>query len=299
MPLTVYKAKCTIIIWFKTITDKNGARELKLSTTKKEVLGLKKSLKRCALCLTAVLMFLPLGKGIFSYAEEENTDDGSFMIGGDLADDDPQTAIEQYQEMLNDPDVSEAECQEFYNRMFRSDFPNYIFSQISMVILDVPYYEQETTYYGGPATAAQTIAFFNGSAEDQSTIWLQIKARGENSTVGEKLRKYVNSQQNTNTYELKYPSSTIEMRNDIYSDLSRGVPVILWVKVTKGGDWEYSTSGGHFLIASGIDAGGALIEVTDPYIGYVSGSPYSDGKYWITLKEAYDATIARGVGYYM
>jgi hypothetical protein len=88
------------------------------------------------------------------------------------------------------------------------------------------------------------------------------------------------------------------MSQDIYSDINRDVPVILWVKVQKGGNWLYSTSGGHFMNASGINTGGSLIEVTDPYIGWVEGHNFIAGKYWVTAEEAYSATTSRGMGYY-
>lgn len=256
-----------------------------------------KYLKKHTFFLMAALMVVSFVSGSNIYAAEADINDNTFMIGGDLPDDKPQTAYEQYQEMLNDSSFSTEECQDFYTKMFGSTGQNTKATTITMKVLAVPYYKQETNYYCGPATARQTVAFFNGSAESQDTIWSKVKADTENSTVGDKLKNYVNDKQSKNTYGLKYPSSASVLSEDIYDDLNRDVPVILWVKVTKGGNWLYTTSGGHFLNASGINTGGSLVEVTDPYIGWVSGS-YSSGKYWVTSQEAYSATTARGLGYY-
>ena len=219
-------------------------------------------------------------------------------ICDDWADEKPQTAEEQYQEMLNDSKYSEEDLQEFYDKMFAP--PTVTRADITFEVLAVPYYRQEEEYYGGPATARQTVAFLTGNVESQKDIFEKVKADGEDSkaTLGDRLKNYVNSMQSVNVYALKYPSSASEMSEDIYADLSRGVPVILWVKVTQEGNWIYNTKGGHFMNATGINTGGSLIQVTDPYIMWVEDSPYINGKYWVTTEEAYSATKARGLGYF-
>lgn len=223
--------------------------------------------------------------------------DAKFIAGGDFMNDNPQTAEEQYQEMLSNPDYSSEVCQKFYNKVFLSNNTRSSRS-ITMKVLGVPYCEQETDYYCGPATAKQTVTYLTGSAESQSDIWQDIKDDDVEATNGTKLRNYINSKQNENIYSLKNPSSASQMSEDIFYDLNLGIPVILWVKVTEGGNWLYTTSGGHFMNASGINTGGSLIEVTDPYIGWIDGHNYVAGKYWITSQEAYSATKARDIGYY-
>lgn len=229
-------------------------------------------------------------------AEKKNVEDSG--ICGDWEGERPQTAEEQYQEMLDDPEYSEEELQGFYDKMFSP--PMATRADISFEVLGVPYYRQEKDYYSGPATAQQTVGYLTGSIESQDDIFQLVKTDEEDSraTEGNKLKNYVNSRQSVNTYGLKYPSSASEMSEDIYDDINRGVPVILWVKLTKGGNWIYKTDGGHFLNATGINTGGSLIEVTDPYIMWVDGSPFVTGKYWVTAEEAYSATTARGLGYY-
>ena len=255
-------------------------------------------LTRAALSFLTIAAIAVSVQGNTVYAARDNKDMEDSWVGGDWEGERPQTAEEQYQEMQNDPKYSEEELQEFFNKMFVP--PMVRRSKITFEVLSVPYYRQETTYYCGPATAQQTVAYLTGSKEEQKDIFEIVKAPGEDSkaTEGDKLKKYVNSKQSVNTYALKYPSSASEMSEDIYDDLSRGVPVILWVKVTKGGNWIYNTKGGHFLNASGINTGGGLIELTDPYIMWVEDSPYFTGKYWVTAEEAYNATKARGLGYY-
>lgn len=233
--------------------------------------------------------------GSMAYATE--ADNEPVYPGGDLMDEKPQTAWEQYLEMLEDPDFSEEECQEFYDRFFTDSMGR---ARITFKILAVPYCKQETNYYCGPATAQQTVRFFTNSIEEsQDDIWksVGVEYSGTKGTSGDLLKNYVNSKQSTHTYALTYPSSASGMSQDIYSDINSDVPVILWVKVQKGGNWLYSTSGGHFMNASGINTGGSLIEVTDPYIGWVDELNFS-GKYWITADEAYSATTSRGMGYY-
>lgn len=249
--------------------------------------------------MLAVLCAVGFGLMSFTsdiYAAEMGQYNAGTSFRGDCADEIPQTAEEQYQEMLNDPNVSDEECQEFWNKMFGTTSAR---SSITMKVLGVPYYHQETTFYCGPATAKQTITYLAGSAESQEEIWGQVKSQEVNATVGDYLKVYVNSKQSVNTYGLKRPDSVSEMSQDVFYDLNRGVPVILWIMVEeKGGNWLYTTDG-HFLNASGINTGGTLIEVTDPNIGWVSGHNYISGKYWVTAQEAYDATMARDKGYYM
>lgn len=229
----------------------------------------------------------------------ESSEEGPVFAGGDWMDERPQTAEEQYQEMLKDPDISEEELQKFYDKMFVE--PGKQRASITMKILAVPYCKQKNGDYCGPATAQQTIQYLTGkSSEDQDTIWESVSVDTGNGkgTSGDLLKQYVNSKQSVNTYSLASPSSASGMSQDIYSSLSNGVPVILWLKLTKGGNWLYTTQGGHFMNASGINTGGSLIEVTDPNIGWVEGHNFVAGKYWVTSEEAYNATLARGMGYY-
>ena len=254
----------------------------------------KNKLKKSLSVLCAVGISL-LTFSINTYAADivQNNEGTSFR--GDYADDIPQTAEEQYQEMLNNPNVSDEECQEFWNKMFGNASTR---ASITMKVLGVPYCQQEEDYYCGPATAKQTITYLAGSAESQDEIWRHVKADGLNATEGDFLKNYVNSKQDVNIYGLTSPSSVSGMSQDVFYNLNRGVPVILWIKIQNtGGNWLYTTDG-HFLNASGINTGGSLIEVTDPYIGWVSGHNYISGKYWITAQEAYDATMAREMGYY-
>lgn len=252
-------------------------------------------LKKIIFSLLGIAFILDSSVVGVTYAAED--DNEVIYPGGDIMDEKPQTAYEQYLEMLDDPDFSEEQCQEFYGRMFMDSMER---ASITMKILAVPYCKQENDYYCGPATAQQTVKFFTGSAESQDDIWtaVGVETSSMKGTEGSRLKNYVNNKQNKNTYGLVSPSSASNMSQDIYSDLNRGIPVILWVQLEKGGNWLYSTSGGHFMNASGINTGGSLIEVTDPYIGWVSGHNFVGGKYWVTSEEAYNATMKRGQGYY-
>lgn len=255
-----------------------------------------KFLKKLSFSLLGGAFILVSSVGSIAYATE--ADNEAVYPGGDIMDEKPQTAWEQYLEMLEDPAFSEEECQEFYDRMFTDSKER---AKITFKILAVPYCKQETNYYCGPATAQQTVRFYTNSIEEsQDDIWksVGVEYSGTKGTSGDLLKNYVNSKQSTNTYALEYPSSASDMSQDIYSDINRDVPVILWVKVQKGGNWLYSTSGGHFMNASGINTGGSLIEVTDPYIGWVEGHNFIAGKYWVTAEEAYSAITSRGMGYY-
>ncbi len=249
------------------------------------------------LILLAIVTTNPVQAAAFEAVEQYVT-----LPGGDLPNDDPQTAWEQYQEMLQDESFSDEECQEFYERVINKQQGKQR-TAITMKVLTVPYFKQDNEYYCGPATAKQTITYFNGTAESQSEIWPQIKYIDPNNedsqaTDGDKLRIYVNDKQDEHIYGLVYPSDATDMATDIFNDLNSGAPMILWVKVTAGGNWKYNTVGGHFLNASGINTGGTLVQVTDPYIEYANLPNYSTGKYWVTIEEAYSATVARKIGYY-
>ena len=93
-----------------------------------------KFLKKLSFSLLGGAFILVSSVGSIAYATE--ADNEAVYPGGDIMDEKPQTAWEQYLEMLEDPAFSEEECQEFYDRMFTDSKER---AKITFKILAVPY----------------------------------------------------------------------------------------------------------------------------------------------------------------
>ena len=119
--------------------------------------------------------------------------------------------------------------------------------------IQVPCYKQKTRYWCGPATVKQTLQYLKGSSPSQTAL---AKALGTTSgTSIYAIRKYLNNNQNKNTYVQMTPSSNNAMQNAMMMAVKTyKAPPILLVRITNknfGGKAEY-TSDGHYLNVSGV-----------------------------------------------
>lgn len=80
---------------------------------------MKRHMKKAIFVLLGAVFLLIPSYGRVSYAEEPA--EGDVYPGGDLWYEVPQTAYEQYLEMLEDPAFSEEECQAFFDRFYENE----------------------------------------------------------------------------------------------------------------------------------------------------------------------------------
>ena len=108
----------------------------------------KKNFKKALSALCAIgISLLTFASDIYA-AEINSSNAAKVSFRGDCVDEVPQTAEEQYQEMLKDPNISDEECQEFWNKMFANT--NTRRANITMTVLGVPYtesYRKKSKYW--------------------------------------------------------------------------------------------------------------------------------------------------------
>ncbi|MFJ7953979.1 C39 family peptidase [Lysinibacillus sp. NPDC096418] len=150
----------------------------------------------------------------------------------------------------------------------------------------VPYFKQAYSYYCGPATVKQTLQFINGSSNTQDTIASGIGTTTDGSNLANMVT-YINKNQSKHSYMVHSSPDEDLIRGIPEYAVRNGSPAILRLKIAKGGNWTY-TSSGHYMNMSGYSNYGKSIRVTDPYIGWVNAS--STGSYWVTSNEIYTAT---------
>ncbi len=146
-------------------------------------------------------------------------------------------------------------------------YPKYTYNTLS-----VPVYEQETSYYCGPATVKQVTAFMKGSADSQKYIADKIFTNRDGTTMPYMLY-YLNDEKKLNyTYDEGIASNYGTWMNAIYKSVDNRKPAIMIVTDKSGSVLPYTTSG-HYVNVSGYDTGGASpfrassssVRITDPW----------------------------------
>lgn len=213
---------------------------------------------------------------------------------GDSMTDSPISIEEQEASILNDVNISENQ-----KALFLQKFKDYkkmksgnkgispMVANTKSGFLSVPYFEQETGYYCGPATTKQTIEYINGASQSQSTIASAIGTTKDGSNLTD-MKNYINREQGRHAYIIVTSPSEDLIQNIVEYSVRNGAPTVARLKIAKGGNWAYTTSG-HYMNLTGFKNYGANIRVTDPYIGWIQSS--SSGSYYVTSNEIYTATI--------
>lgn len=169
--------------------------------------------------------------------------------------------------------------------------------------LDVPYFEQEESYYCGPATVKQTYSFLNeflnGSTYSPPQSNLRyILDTTEDGTDQNNIETYLNSSFPSISYSMlwrngAYTNAT-QMFNLIKTDINNNKPsiahVIISAKLEADSEWNYTT-GGHYLNFRGyveaVSTGVDIVLITDPNF---DGHGYSSGRYGVIKEAVYAAT---------
>jgi hypothetical protein len=225
------------------------------------------------------------------------------------------TVEEQIADILNDKRLSQEEKDYYINRInsiINNDFADAPrLTRNSSAILNVPFFRQETASWCGPATAKQTVHFYNGFSDTQANIAKKVISPINNEAGLELIVDYVNGQISSHKYFIyqhgvPFDGRVVNLTRDYmrvllvqamsYTPLVRSIsvqnPPILALKFSGGnGNWHYTTNSGHYLNASGFSDNGNLIQVTDPYITWMSPN-YPSGKYWVSMDAIHAATMA-------
>lgn len=166
-----------------------------------------------------------------------------------------------------------------------SDETAYSTNDVTAKLLAVPFCNQETNYYCAAATFQQVFAYYRGinNAMSQRTIAALIGVTEDGlqdmSQLTYWLNRYFVAEGVDYTWKWKKGeySSSSGMKSFIKTSIDLNVPVIIHVNKVQSYDWGYSTSGGHYLNASGYTTD--YIQLTDPYF---DGHQISNGKYTVT-----------------
>jgi hypothetical protein len=155
----------------------------------------------------------------------------------------------------------------------------------------VPSFEQQTSYWCGPATTKQVLHYLNGSSSSQSTIasGLGTTTAGTDFSL---VDNYLNSKQSKNYYVYSSSLSYGTWSDHVNYGLDHNYPVVLDLEIYPSYMPKYTTHiAGHILNVSGADSrfSPAQIRLTDPYDQGNRGVTL--GNVWHSHKGVYDANM--------
>jgi hypothetical protein len=133
--------------------------------------------------------------------------------------------------------------------------------------LDVPVFEQENSYFCGPATTKQVAHYMTGSSHSQQYIANVIEKKEKSGTTMAYILYYLNDNKGLNyIYDQGIANDYSTWLNAIYSSVNNSKPAIIIVKDLSGSVLPYSTSG-HYINSSGVDSkySSNKIRITDPW----------------------------------
>ncbi|PHS29677.1 MAG: hypothetical protein COA82_12525 [Alkaliphilus sp.] len=149
--------------------------------------------------------------------------------------------------------ISEDEILENERRMEEHKNNMLQFNQSFFKSLSVPIFEQETSYYCGPATVKQTLQFINANSSSQSVYAGRLGTKRGVGTNLDNIRILLNTDQSRRNYISTVVSSEFDFQTKQELALRANVPTILHIKAKTTDGWKYDTSGGHFLNGSGLN----------------------------------------------
>jgi Peptidase_C39 like family len=157
--------------------------------------------------------------------------------------------------------------------------------------LAVPSFEQQTSYWCGPATTKQVLHYLNGSSSSQSTIasGLGTTSAGTDFSV---IDNYLNSKQSKNNYIYSNGNSYDNWSYKTDYGLAHGFPVLLDLEIYPSYMPKYTAHiAGHILNVSGEDSRYSPVQMrlTDPYDQGNRGVTL--GNVWHPHKGVYDANM--------
>ncbi len=150
-----------------------------------------------------------------------------------------------------------------FKEMEKRDFSILYDPDAPFITLNVPVYQQETSYWCGPATVKQVVQFIKGSSESQSNYakLLGTTTSGTDMTViAEKLRTLTGK-----NYVYYSFTQKADWTDKLLWGLNNNMPAVLDIDTRNVSAFPYRSSG-HFVNVSGMDLRHSdRVRITDPY----------------------------------
>lgn len=129
--------------------------------------------------------------------------------------------------------------------------------------ISVPVFEQQNSYYCGPATVKQVVHFLNGSSNNQNYYanLLGTTTAGTDMTVIDDVLRDLTGEY----YVYSSIGTSAQWRSKVYHSIDASMPAVLDINTVNNSAFPYN-SDGHFVNTSGYDTKiGDRVRITDPY----------------------------------
>jgi len=220
----------------------------------------------------------------------------------------PVTADEQIEEIRNCIVLTEEEKEFHISRLLAMQFEGdliadidglptefFAFAEIAQEYMISPFstsvavrhFPQLRDFWCGPATAQQTLDFWDRTAANrftQSQIATDMRVTSDGTDIPA-IALFINS--NTSRHRVVYSrlGNASQINSQLFWAMQYNAPPILRIQSVAG--WPYQISGGHFLNASAISVSGvntvSQVQLTDPWVGSQWHNPGANGRFWINF----------------
>lgn len=168
----------------------------------------------------------------------------------------------------------------------------------SYKMLNVPCYQQEKSYWCGPANIKQVLQFLNGSSLSQSTYASDMGTASGVGTYVYKMVNELNAKQSKSTYcydKIEGSEWSVDvLKSDIMNLTNVNLPSILHAN-TKYLAMYNGKSLGHYVTVSGYSLPNTIFYVDTYYNDYGNGSVL--GTHQDTFQNAYNSISGRYIIY--
>lgn len=165
-------------------------------------------------------------------------------------------------------------------------------------VLSVPSYEQQTSYWCGPATVKQVLGFLNGTSSTQA-IYASALGTTENGTVFNNIDTALNKYQTKNVYANVSIGDYASWSGKVKYSLDKNLPPLLDLRISPSYMPKYTRAiDGHILNVSGVDSrqissSEVLVRLTDPFDQ--DGRGVTLGNIWHPHKGVYNSNNAHPI----
>ncbi|WP_059171973.1 C39 family peptidase [Bacillus sp. FJAT-27445] len=159
-------------------------------------------------------------------------------------------------------------------------------------VLSVPSYQQETSYWCGPATVKQVLQYLTGTSKTQSNYASELGTTRD-GTDFTRIDDILNKYQNMNTYVYASIGDYASWTSKTNYGIQNNYPAVLDLKITSQYMPKYTTPvEGHILNVSGYDSRTSPVQMrlTDPFDQ--GGRGVTLGNVWHPHRGVYDANNA-------
>lgn len=209
----------------------------------------------CILIMAAI--FFPFVEQVYAIDDNSSQDNNVAIyqsVDGDLS---LEEGAQEF--IITSEDRLKSQERLSYAFAVRTNFPSY-------TELDVPWFQQQNSYYCGPATVKQVLHYINGISltQDQYAQALGTTTDGTDMTC---IPSVLNASLNNETYAYDSIGTSATWLMIVRTSLYDNRPAILDIKTTNytdGSDGFPYSSSGHFVNVSGYNGVSARVRITDP-----------------------------------